>query len=53
MHEEIAGAGFAGLAAAIALRRRVPPGEDALVFRTLLEPFWPGRRAHAFDQHCR
>ena len=35
------------------LRGRVPPGEDALVFRTLLESFWPGRRAHAFDQFCR
>ena len=20
---------------------------------TLLEPFWPGRRAHAFDEFCR
>jgi hypothetical protein len=30
-----------------------PSGEDARVFRTLLEPFWPGRRAHAFDEFCR
>jgi hypothetical protein len=36
-----------------ALRRRVRAGDDALVIRALLEPFWPGRRAHAFDQFCR
>jgi len=29
------------------------PGEDAPVFRTLLEPLWPGRRADAYDQFCR
>ena len=36
-----------------ALRGGGAPGEDAAVIRTLLEPFWPGRRAHAFDQFCR
>jgi len=36
-----------------ALRRRVRAGHDALVIRALLEPFWPGRRAHVFDQFCR
>jgi hypothetical protein len=38
---------------AVGLRVDGPPGEDAAVFRTLLEPFWPGRRAHAYDQFCR
>jgi hypothetical protein len=29
-------------------------GKDASVFpTTMLEPFWPGRRAHAYDQFCR
>jgi hypothetical protein len=36
-----------------ALRRRVRAGHDAGVIRVQLEPFWPGRRAHAFDQFCR
>jgi hypothetical protein len=36
-----------------ALRGRVRAGHDAVVIRALLEPFWPGRRAHAFDQFCR
>jgi hypothetical protein len=35
------------------LRSGGPPSEDAQVIRTLLEPFWPGRRAHAFDEFCR
>jgi hypothetical protein len=35
------------------LRRGGPSGEDEAVIRTLLEPFWPGRRAHAFDEFCR
>jgi hypothetical protein len=37
----------------IGLRRNRTPGEDSTVSRTLLEPFWPGRRAHAFDEFCR
>jgi hypothetical protein len=37
----------------VGLRGGGPAGEDAAVFRTLLEPFWPGRRAHAYDQFCR
>ena len=37
----------------IGLRRGAAPGEDFDVSRTLLEPFWPGRRAHAFDEFCR
>jgi hypothetical protein len=35
------------------LRRGGSPGEDDCVIRTLLEPFWPGRRADAYDQLCR
>jgi hypothetical protein len=35
------------------LRDGGTPGQDDGVFRTLLEPFWPGRRAHAFDEFCR
>jgi len=35
------------------LRGGGAPGEDAPVFRTLLEPLWPGRRADAYDQFCR
>jgi hypothetical protein len=35
------------------LHRRAPSGDDAPVLRPLLEPFWPGRRAHAYDQFCR
>jgi hypothetical protein len=35
------------------LRGGRPPGEDGCVIRTLLEPFWPGRRADAYDQFCR
>jgi hypothetical protein len=27
------------------------PGEDEAMSPTLLEPFWPGRRAQAHDQH--
>jgi hypothetical protein len=28
-------------------------GEYGAVTRSLLEPFWPSRRAHAYDQFCR
>jgi hypothetical protein len=24
-----------------------------MVIQALLEPFWPSRRAHAFDEFCR
>jgi hypothetical protein len=40
-------------ASAVGLRAGDPPGDDAPVFRTSLEPFWPSRRAHAYDQFCR
>jgi hypothetical protein len=35
------------------LHRCARSGDDAPVLRPLLEPFWPGRRAHAYDQFCR
>jgi hypothetical protein len=35
------------------LHGRARSGDDAPVLRPLLEPFWPGRRAHAYDQFCR
>jgi hypothetical protein len=28
-------------------------GEDGGMSPNLLEPFWPGRRAHSYDQFCR
>ena len=35
------------------LRRGHGLGQHVGVLQTSIEPFWPGRRAHAFDQFCR